>query len=86
MRADIKFMSLISLPQTTIVSSFLEGGAPLTPENQDDRGKLVFSGNGRVQSITHYGDSRSASGDSWVTVLVLLVGKLADNPIGTTGQ
>jgi hypothetical protein len=87
MRADIKFMSQVTLPKTPIISSFINGGVELDPSLQDDRGKLVYSGSGTVHSITHYGDSRSASGDAWVTVLTLKVGddKSGNNPIGIAG-
>jgi hypothetical protein len=86
LRADIQFDQVITIAPTPTLAAFVNGGVAFdNPSDLDNRGKMVFSGNGKIMAIDHYGDSRSASGDAWVSVYTVYVGNEA-NPVNLTDQ
>jgi hypothetical protein len=86
MRADIKFNQIITIAPTPTFASFINGGKPAAGAGDiDNRGQMAYSGLGRVYGINHYGDSRSSSGDAWVSVFNVFVGS-ATNPVNWGDQ
>jgi hypothetical protein len=86
MRADIAFNQMITLQNTPTLASFINGGKALdNPADVDNRSQMAYSGPGQIMGINHYGDSRSASGDAWVSVFTVFVGS-ASSPVNMVDQ
>ena len=61
MRADVKFLDVVTLPQNAVVYY----GPNTVPEiNQ----QTLFQGSFTIQKIRHVGNYRSAEADGWVTI------------------
>lgn len=77
MRGDLRPGDTITLPQTWINSTI--DGAPAG--SYFDQG-AAFQGSWTIQSICHVGNSRSPSGDAWVSIFECLSNSQQGNMVG----
>jgi hypothetical protein len=79
LRGDLAIGQAISLPQTQIQVTNPQGFAPNMP-----RDTSIFSGTFIIDQLRHVGDSRSADGTRWVTLITAHPATSANSNVAPT--